>query len=322
MKKILVVMTGGTIGSCEDNNIIYVRKNNCRALELFREKYPCDNEFEIKQPLNILSENLEKSHWEMLVNFLYGIDKSDYKGIIVTHGSDTLSYTSAMLGICLNHFDIPVVITASNYIPDDKRSNAVENIRSAVSVINDFERGVFTVYKNDGEDFCSVFKANDIVEADRFSGKFRSFKNQIFGRVISGRVERISEDEIKNEHFFDDETISLKNDVLMIRPYPSMLYSAIKIPDSVKAVFHVTYHSCTAKTNGVENALDFLRECRSKNIDFYITAVRDGSVYETSDMLIKNGAVPIYNASDETALARLILYYNCDIRDRKNFFRL
>ena len=64
MKKILVLMTGGTIGCYSDNGIISLKKNNCRAVELFQEKFPDSADFEIIQPLNILSENLEKSHWE------------------------------------------------------------------------------------------------------------------------------------------------------------------------------------------------------------------------------------------------------------------
>ena len=144
MKKILVLMTGGTIGCYSDNGIISLKKNNCRAVELFQEKFPHSADFTIIQPLNILSENLEKSHWETLINFLCETDISAYDGIIITHGSDTLSYTSAMLSICLRHFNIPVVITASNYIPDDIKSNAVENIRSAVAVINEFPHGILT----------------------------------------------------------------------------------------------------------------------------------------------------------------------------------
>ena len=85
-------MTGGTIGSYSNKGIISVRENNCRALELFREKYLSDIEFEVRQPLNILSENLEKIHWEILVNFLYQTDISKYKGIIITHGSDSFVY--------------------------------------------------------------------------------------------------------------------------------------------------------------------------------------------------------------------------------------
>ena len=77
MKKILVAMTGGTIGCYSDNGIISLKKNNCRAVELFQEKFPESADFEIVQPLNILSENLDKSHWETLVNFLSKTDISN-----------------------------------------------------------------------------------------------------------------------------------------------------------------------------------------------------------------------------------------------------
>ena len=311
MQKILVAMTGGTIGSYSDNGIISLKKNNCRAVELFQEKFPDTADFTIVQPLNILSENLGKSHWETLVNFLCETDISSYDGIIITHGSDTLSYTSAMLSICLRHFEIPVVLTAANYIPDDTRSNAVENIRSAVSVINEFAHGIFTVYKNHGDDFTTVWLSGDITEADRFLGKFSSFCGQPFGKVTDGIFTKISNiplPEIAPPVF--ENKLSLNNDVLMIHPYPSMLYSAITIPESVKAVLHVTYHSCTIQTDGNENALGFLKLCKTKNIPFYITAVKDSSVYETSNILFQSGAIPIYNMSNEMSFCKLLIKHN------------
>ena len=311
MKKILVAMTGGTIGCYSDNGIISLKKNNCRAVELFKEKFPDGADFTILQPLNILSENLDKSHWETLVNFLCETNISNYDGFIITHGSDTLSYTSAMLSICLRHFKIPVVITAANYIPDDTRSNAVENIRSAVAVINKFSHGIFTVYKNHGDNFTTVYLSNDITEADRFLGKFSSFKSSPFGKVTDGIFTKISSADIPEiaPPVFANK-LSLKNDVLMIYPYPSMLYSAINIPESVKAVLHVTYHSCTARTDGNENALDFLKICQTKNIPFYMTAVKDSSVYETSNILFQSGAIPIYNMSNEMSFCKLLIKYN------------
>ena len=311
MKKILVAMTGGTIGSYSDNGIISLKKNNCRAVELFQEKFPDSADFTIIQPLNILSENLEKSHWETLVNFLCETDVSNYDGIIITHGSDTLSYTSAMLSICLRHFKIPVVLTASNYIPDDTKSNAVENIRSAVAVINEFSHGIFTVYKNYGDDFATVYLSSDVTEADRFAGKFSSFKNSPFGKVINGIFQKISNTPVPEiaPPVFENK-LSLKNDILIIHPYPSMLYSAINIPENVKAVLHVTYHSCTARTLGNENALDFLELCKTKNIPFYMTAIKNSSVYETSNILFQSGALPIYDMSNEMSFCTLLIKYN------------
>ena len=89
-----------------------------------------------------------------------------------------------------------------------------------------------------------------------------------------------------------------------------MLYSAINIPENVKAVLHVTYHSCTIKTDGNENALDFLKICQTKSIPFYMTAVKDSSVYETSNILFQSGAIPIYNMSNEMSFCKLLIKYN------------
>lgn len=321
MKNILVVMTGGTIGSYSDNGIISIKKGNCRAIELYQETFPSDDSFTIVQPIQILSENLEKSHWETLVNFLYHTDLSQFDGIIITHGSDTLSYSSAILGICCQHFPIPVIITASNYIPDDEKSNAVANIAAAVTLIHTFPNGVFTVYQNDGDNFCSIFLAARIQEADRFLGKFSSFDGTPFGKISNNHFQKLTDFSypVHHEPVLEDTSLSLPNDILMIRPYPSMLYSAISIPKSVKAVLHIPYHSATAKTDGNENALSFLNHCQNHHIDFYIPSVKNSSVYETGNLLIQNGAVPIYNMSNETAFAKLLLLYNCHIKNRSSF---
>ncbi len=321
MKKILTVLTGGTIGCESQNGILSVQSGNCRALELYKETYHDDTEFVIVQPLHILSENLDKKHWETLVNFLYSTDLTDFDGIIITHGSDTLSYTSAVLGICCRHFNIPVVITAANYIPDDSRSNALCNIHAAVVLVHTFSHGVFTVYRNDGENFCSVYLPEQIREADRFLGKFTSFRGSLFGKITENGFHQLTPSlyPVRMSPAFSDKTLSLANDILLIKPYPSMLYSAIALPDTVKAVLHITYHSCTVKTDGTENALYFLKKCQNKGIDFYFTAVKGSSVYETSHALLQNGAVPLWNLSDEAALAKLLLYYNCQIQDRSVF---
>lgn len=311
MKKILLILTGGTIGSRNNNGIISAEKGNCRAVEMYREKYGNKVVFEEVQPMNILSENIDKKHWEYLVSFILEYDISKFDGIIITHGSDTLSYSGAFLGLCLSHLNIPVVLTASNYVPEDTRSNAVENIRACVETISSLRRGFFIAYQNEGENFCSVYRPSQIREADRFRGHFSSFTGTIFGKVDENGFHQ---EEIISVPFevtppFGRKLL-LKNDILVIKPYPTMLYSAVEIPESVKAVLLISYHSSTAKTEGKESALTLLKKCREKSVDLYITAVKSDSLYETSSILIKNGAIPIYNTSDEMSLALLLLKYN------------
>ena len=328
MKKILLILTGGTIGSILTDGIISTDKNKqCRLVELYNKKYNDDCVFEVKQPLNILSENLDKKHWEILVNSILATDLSDYDGIIITHGSDTLSYSSSMLSMCLCHLEIPVIITASNYVPDDTRSNALINLHSAVILIKTLEKGIFTVFANEGDNFCSVYLPTRINEADRFNDSFSSFDGVCYGTVCDDIFNKNATvptlDEIYKKRQPITKRLSLKKDVLMIYPYPSMNYSSIKLDSNIGAVLHITYHSSTAKTDGENSALKFLEKCKKMNIDFYCASFKGKSsaLYETSNILIENGAIPLYDISNESAYAKLLLCYNSDIADKKAFMK-
>ncbi len=69
--KILVILTGGTIGSLISDNVINVKEGaSLKLIEMYQEREGNDIEFEVIQPLNILSENLDPSHWESLCDCL------------------------------------------------------------------------------------------------------------------------------------------------------------------------------------------------------------------------------------------------------------
>lgn len=74
MKKILVLFTGGTIGSITTDGIIDVEQGGKYAVvEAYKSAYGDDVEFECRQVLNILSENMGFSGWEKMIheiNFL------------------------------------------------------------------------------------------------------------------------------------------------------------------------------------------------------------------------------------------------------------
>ena len=59
------------------------------------------------------------------------IESEKYDGIIITHGTDTLQYTSAMLGYMFDDVSIPIVLVSSNYVLEDKRANGLINLSKA-----------------------------------------------------------------------------------------------------------------------------------------------------------------------------------------------
>lgn len=321
-KKILVILTGGTIGSSSKNGVISTDKEGCTAIEKYCERYGSDTEFVTVRLMNVLSENLNKSHWEKIVNYIISADTDSFDSIILTHGSDTLSYSSAMISMCLGgRIRCPLFITAANYVPEDIRSNAVQNIRAAVVLTDIIKKGIFTLYANPGDKACSVFIPTRIMEADRFFGRFSSSDGMPLGFV---------KDDVFTQNntyvnFYDIQSfndtadikfpLSLEKDVLMVHPYPSMKYDMIVPDDNTGAVLHITYHSSTACCETSDSAVSLIERCREKGIRLYLASFgKDNSLYESTYVLVQKGAVPIYHMSDEAAYAKLLLCCNsaCD----------
>ena len=295
MKNIILILTGGTIGSCESGGVISTDSSRCRILDLYNQSYS-DCRFTVYRPLDILSEELCPACWEKLLNFIFSLDTKGFDGIIITHGSDTLSWTSAMLGACLKDHPIPVMITAADLVPDDPRSNALDNFRKCTELIGIGEKVVRTVYRNPGDSEPTVFIPEGMTEADRFSDSF-------------GKIQYTeNSSKILPENFKCPDNIRFDRDVLILRPYPSLSYDNISIPENTGAVLHITCHSGSVS----RRALSLLQRCTERGIPFYLCSLKRGcsSLYESAGILIQNGALPLYDITTESAYARLMLAVN------------
>ena len=69
--KILLLLTGGTIGSAVNDGSINVdSRRGDDLLTIYHEQNNCEVEFEIIRPFNILSENAEPQHWLQIIKTL------------------------------------------------------------------------------------------------------------------------------------------------------------------------------------------------------------------------------------------------------------
>ncbi len=321
MARILTILTGGTIGSISDGEIIDVNERaSVILIDKYYEKYGREDEFSLVQPINIAGENLETKHWEILINFILEYNIDGYDGIIITHGSDTLSYSSAMLSMCLCHLPVPIILTASNYTVLDERSNALNNFHSAVLMIKSFSRGVFTVF-GDKIGKSRVFLPTRILEADGLNDTFQSFGGKELGFMNDGKFEFTdlltnpdkAEIEQKREAILSGR-LTLNKKVIFIRQYPGLDFSNIIIDKNVGAVLLMTYHSQTARTVGKGSTLSLIERCHSLGIDVYCTPFKNLSeYYKSSAELIRLGCLPIYKTSPESSYAKLLLACNTDM---------
>lgn len=144
-KKILILFTGGTIGSVKvydevlGKNIImqpteakekYGENKNSVSLLLdaFNSQYPMEVIFTKEHAImEELSENMTLEKWSYLAKCLKEYNFNDYKGVVITHGTDTLGYVANFLAMILADIKVPLVIVSSNYEVTDIRANGVKN---------------------------------------------------------------------------------------------------------------------------------------------------------------------------------------------------
>jgi L-asparaginase len=141
---ILIINTGGTFSSIETSSGI---KPHLSENYLKDKLSPITDNTEIKiiDIFNIDSANLHPIHWKSLAD-LIGKEYKNYDGIVIIHGTDTLSYTSSMLWNMLLGIPIPVVITGSQISIINPIADALENMRAAIYMARSKFPGVYVAF--------------------------------------------------------------------------------------------------------------------------------------------------------------------------------
>lgn len=298
--KILVIATGGTIGSAFDGETINIQsEDKCPVAGRYAAEHS-DAAFDIINPVNILSEHLSADDLNALAKAVYTRDTSAYDGVIFTSGSDNLGYIAAFISLIMCDTDLPVCIVAANMLMSDSRSNGYLNFCTAVELIRSGIKGVTVPYRND-DGVMYVHSAADIRQAD-MTEDFCSFNG--FCGVYDGSFKELRP-YISHKIpavFSADRLPEIRDNVMLIHPYPMLDYSRLKT-EGVRAVAHTLYHSATLDS---ARALDFLYSIG--NVPFYLASLRsDRKIYQSTADILKAGAVPLYDISPECAYMKLLL---------------
>ena len=276
--KILTVFTGGTIACSSKNGVLFPDKENgYMLLDMYCET-DRETEFETAQPYIILSENLQAETLDALYYCIGGYDLSEYDGVVVCHGTDTLQYTGAFLSYRFGLCKTPIVLVSSNYPLDHRRSNGFVNFCAAVGFIKSGQgRGVFIAYNNDGDPMVNIHRAIRTLTHLPFSDNLFSLKNKPYGFIKDGVFIFNPEYREKKSEF---EVLSkpIGKRVLYIRPYPGMIYP--ELTNDYKAVLLDSYHSGTIRTAGKE-VVALCASAKEKNIPVYLTGSEVGFNYES-----------------------------------------
>ncbi|MCM1308101.1 MAG: asparaginase domain-containing protein [Butyrivibrio sp.] len=305
--KILVVFTGGTIGSTLSGDYISPDEAKPYALlEAYRQKYGGGAQLDTVKPYTVLSENMDCSYYPRLLGAVREGLSAGYDGIIVTHGSDTVQYTAAMLSYTLGLDCAPVMLVCSNYVLEDPRANGLVNMAAAVDFIEGkYGGGVFVPYANAGEP-CRIHRGSRLMPHSAFSDCLYSCENSYFGYFGDGHFYYNNGYSEKNcEKFYEiGDNCPGESGVLCINPYPGMKYPAL--PEEVRAVLLGSYHSGTLGTES-DSLRAFAYEAAKRGVPLYLVGASGGADYESCREYEKLGIRVLAKISPVAAYIRLWL---------------
>jgi glutamyl-tRNA(Gln) amidotransferase subunit D len=135
LPKIALISTGGTIASKIDYRTGGVHAA-LSASELYASVPELASHASIDPEvlLSEYSENLKPEHWTMIADKVAAQVKSGkYRGIVVSHGTDTMHYTAAALSFALQGLPIPVVLVGAQRSSDRPSSDAALNLLGATT---------------------------------------------------------------------------------------------------------------------------------------------------------------------------------------------
>ncbi len=311
--RILVVFTGGTIGSAPESGAIRPAGEKARKLLLthFAEERQkaCEEyfgrriSFDTACPYEILSENLSGEHLEKLEACIREKGVENYEGIVVTTGTDTLAYSSAAMGYAFADLQIPVVMVSANHPLSDKRSNGFSNFEGALLLIlSGGHKGVFCSYDNGDGHF--IHYATRLLPQMNYSHRVESVMGKVYGRV-EGMTVRVEKEVLGMEKEPGTVRLSCKNlsgkKPAFIRPYPGIVYT---VPKGCCGILLDTYHSGTLPALG-DDFQNFMKEAKKQNVLVFAAGVPEGLVYETVDRMKEAGMIVLPAASPAAMYMKL-----------------
>lgn len=144
MKHILLLTTGGTIAAAKTENGLAPQQSAAALLRCIPEiSAVC--RVTTAEICNLDSTDITPSVWLQLIACLEE-NYARYDGFVITHGTDTLSYTAAALSYCIQNSEKPIVLTGSQLPIGAEHSDAPENLKNAFSVASADMAGVSIVF--------------------------------------------------------------------------------------------------------------------------------------------------------------------------------
>jgi len=312
---ILLIYTGGTIGMVENSAtgslepFDFAHLNN-HIPELQRFKFHVDHI--VFDPV-IDSSEITPEHWKKMVHIIED-NYNKYDGFVILHGTDTMAYTASALSFMLENLHKPVVLTGAQLPIGKLRTDAKENLITALEIAADKDNLGYPIVP----EVC-IFFQNDLLRGNRSTkvnaDNFNAFRSYNYPNLGKSGIQIRYDKKVIHQPDYDKKTIfhyRLDNRIASLKLFPGIdkqTVEAILTLKNIRAVILETYGSGNAPLSPW--FLELIRETVKRGVIIVnISQCEIGLVnmqrYETGRELLRAGVVSGFDATFETALAKLM----------------
>jgi len=312
MTNVLIIYTGGTIGMINDPVSGVLVPFNFEQItdhvpELKRLNYRLTvHSFD---PLIDSSNMSPQIYKELALRIQRDYDR--YDGFVILHGSDTMAYTASALSFMIENLDKPIIFTGSQLPVNGIRTDAKENLITALEIAADKRKGKAMV-----PEVCiyfdyKLFRGNRSFKYN--SEKFEAFRSPNYPTLAEAGVylkfnrNYILKPNSEPVKFYT----KLDSAIGILKLYPGISPPVVKsaLSAECKAVIMETFGSGNTSTE--KWFLDLLREAiQEGKLILNISQCKVGTVelgrYETSRELKEMGVVSGYDMTFEAAVTKLM----------------
>lgn len=315
-----MITTGGTIASIPSNNGLIPKISGKDIISLMPElKNICT--IDTLELLNIDSSNISKKHYILMLDTLEK-NYDNYDGFVITHGTDTMAYSSSMLACAIENLSKPVVFTGSQLPLKAKATDAYRNLYDAFLAASDNVYGVFLAFNGDIHYGDSVKK----VYSENFTG-FLSINNKTAGKSDNNKI--IWNKLYKNHNIKPVFNKNISEKVFVLKMIPSLK------PDIIDVLINMGYKGIIIEGYGAggvptadceNNFIPALQKAIENNVAVVCATqcLYDGvhlDKYPAGILSEKYGAISSKNMTLEKTLAKLMLGIgnNMNLKELKKY---
>ncbi len=328
---IALIITGGTIASRYDSRTggVHPLASPEDLFKFYPEIFEKVNISKVEVPFMKFSENMDFKDWQKIAKVIEKyLNDSNIRGVVVTHGTDTLHYTSAALSFFLRELNKPVVLTYSQRSIDRASSDANLNLKcAALAAISDIAEVMIVGHSSTNDDFCYAMPGTKVrkMHSSRRDA-FKVINSKPFAKIYPDRIEIISEYNLRDNNkkvkektgdFFINSSsrkIRIKADtkfedkIALLKFYPG------QNPEILDYYIKNKYKGIIIEMTGLgqvsESWIKKIKELINKGVVICgvsqcINGRVDGLVYSTGRELLNAGVIYLEDMLSETALVKL-----------------